>query len=144
MNNSVITSVGDGSASNNSLPYLFIVTDGAVTPQTKGVPNGGWSGSNHDTVISQVGQTDANCTAIKNRGIKIAILYIPFQPISPVNAAFAGDEDDYANNNIPNIPQSLQSCASPNFFYTANTPQDITNLLQTMFQQALTEAHVTN
>jgi hypothetical protein len=33
---------------------------------------------------------------------------------------------------------------SPNFFYTANTPQDITNLLQLMFQQALTEAHVTN
>ena len=144
MNTKVITSVGDGSASNNTLPYIFMVTDGAVTPQTKGVPNGGWSGSNHDTVISAVGQTDANCTAIKARGIKIAILYIPFQPINPVNSAFAGDEDDYANWNIPNIPQSLQSCASPNFFYTANTPQDITNLLQTMFQQALTEAHVTN
>jgi hypothetical protein len=102
---------------------------------------GGWSGGNHDTVIAS---PDTNCTAMKNKGIKIAILYIPFQKISPVNASFAGDEDDYANNNIPNIPGSLQSCASPNFFYTANTPQDITNLLQLMFQQALTEAHVTN
>jgi Flp pilus assembly protein TadG len=139
--NGLITSVGDGSASNDTLPYVFIITDGAVTPQTKGVPNGSWSGSNHDTVIAN---PDTNCTAMKNKGIKIAILYIPFQPINPVNAAFAGDEDDYANNNIPNIPASLQACASTNFFYTANTPQDITNLLQLMFEQALTEAHVTN
>jgi Flp pilus assembly protein TadG len=139
--NSLITSVGDGSAANNTLPYVFIVTDGAVTPQTKGVPNGSWSGSNHDTVIAT---PDTNCTAMKNKGIKIAILYIPFQPINPVNTSFAGDEDDYANWNIPNIPGSLQSCASPNFFYTANTPQDITNLLQLMFKQALSEAHVTN
>jgi Flp pilus assembly protein TadG len=139
--NSVITSVGDGSAPNDTLPYVFIVTDGAVTPQTKGVPNGGWSGSNHDTTIAI---PDTNCTNMKNRGIKIAILYVPFQPINPVNAAFASDEDDYANNNIPNIPPSLQACASPNYFYTANTPQDITNLLQLMFKQALTEAHVTN
>jgi Flp pilus assembly protein TadG len=140
--NGLITSVGDGSATpNNTLPYVFIITDGAVTPQTKGVPNGGWSGSNHDTVIAN---PDTNCTAMKNKGIKIAILYIPFQPINPVNTSFAGDEDDAANNNIPNIPASLKACASPNFFYTANSPQDITNLLQLMFQQALTEAHVTN
>jgi Flp pilus assembly protein TadG len=139
--NGLITNPGDGSSPTDTLPYVFIITDGAVTPQTKGVPFGGWSGSNHDTVIAS---PDTNCTAMKSKGIKIAILYIPFQPISPVNASFAGDEDDAANNNIPNIPASLQSCASANFFYTANTPQDITNLLQLMFKQALTEAHVTN
>ena len=47
--NSLITSVGDGSASNNTLPYVFLVTDGAQDPQIKGVPNGSWSGSNHAT-----------------------------------------------------------------------------------------------
>jgi hypothetical protein len=139
--NSVITTVGDGSASNYTLPYVFMITDGAVTPQTKGVPNGSWAGSNHDTVIAS---PDTNCTALKNRGITISILYIPFQPINPVNTAFASNEDTYANNNIPNIPGSLQSCASSGYFYTANSPQDITNLLQAMFQHALTDAHVTN
>src|SRR5262249_21819922 len=49
--NGVITTVGTGAASTNTLPYVFIVTDGAVTPQTKGVPNGAWAGSNHDTTI---------------------------------------------------------------------------------------------
>jgi Flp pilus assembly protein TadG len=144
--NNLITSVGDGSSSSSTLPYVFMVTDGAVTPQTKGVPNGGWSGSNHDTVIPT---PDQNCTNLKNKGIKVSILYIPFQPINPVNASFAGDEDDAANNNIPNIPGSLQACASAadasgSYFYTANTPQDITSALQAMFKHALITAHLTH
>jgi hypothetical protein len=61
-----------------------------------------------------------------------------------VNASFANDEDDAANNNIPNIPPSLQSCASPGFFYTANSPADITTALNAMFNQALLSAHITN
>jgi hypothetical protein len=28
--------------------------------------------------------------------------------INPTNPSLAGDEDDYANNSIPNIPASLQ------------------------------------
>jgi Flp pilus assembly protein TadG len=139
--NGVITSVGSGGASNNTLPYVFIVTDGAVTPQTKGVPNGSWAGSNHDTTIPI---SDSNCTAMKNRGIVISILYIPFQPINPVNASFAGDEDDAANNNIPHIPASLQACASSGFYYTANTPSDITAALKKMFTQAVSQASLTH
>jgi Flp pilus assembly protein TadG len=139
--NSLITSVGSGGASNNTLPYVFIVTDGAVTPQTKGVPNGSWSGSNHDTTIPI---PDTHCATMKSRGIIISILYIPFQPISPVNASFAGDEDDAANNNIPNIPASLQACASSGFYYTANTPSDITAALKKMFTQAVSQASLTH
>jgi hypothetical protein len=138
--NSLITSVGNGSASNNTLPYVFLITDGAQDPQVKGVPNGGWSGSNHATVINPA----TACTPLKNRGIVISVLYIPYQPISPVNASFANDEDDAANNNIPNIPASLQGCASPGFFYTANTPADITAALNAMFNHALITAHITN
>ncbi len=138
--NSLITSVGNGSAWDNTLPYVFLVTDGAQDPQTKGVPNGGWAGSNHATVINPA----TACTPLKNRGIVISVLYIPYQPISPVNASFAGDEDDAANNNIPNIPTSLSACASPGFFYTANTPADITAALNAMFNHALITAHVTN
>jgi hypothetical protein len=143
--NTLITSVGSGISASSTLPYVFLITDGAQDPQSKGVPNGGWSGSNHATVLSDPFNSfpDA-CTTLKNRGIVIAVLYIPYQKISPVNASFAGDEDDAANNNIPNIPPSLQACASPNFFYTANTPTDIDTMLKQMFQQALSTAHITN
>jgi hypothetical protein len=81
---------------------------------------------------------------MKNRGIIISVLYIPYQPIQNPNASFAGNEDGYANFNIPSIPPSLQACASPNFFFTANTPADITAALNAMFQQSLKSAHITN
>jgi Flp pilus assembly protein TadG len=138
--NGLITSVGNGSAYNNTLPYVFLVTDGAEDPQTKGLNGGGWSGSNHATVLDPVAQ----CTPLKNRGIIVSVLYIPYQPIQNPNSSFAGDEDDYAINNIPYISPSLQACASPGFFYTANTPADITNALNAMFNHALVTAHITN
>jgi Flp pilus assembly protein TadG len=137
---SLITTVGDGSATNKTLPYVFLVTDGAEDPQTKGVPGGGWSGSNHATTLSP----SSLCTPLKNRGIIISVLYIPYQPIQNPNTSFANNEDGYANANIANIPASLQSCASPGFFYTANTPADITTALNAMFNHAVVTAHITN
>jgi Flp pilus assembly protein TadG len=138
--NSTITNVGNGSAWNNTLPYVFLVTDGAEDPQTKGLNAGGWSGSNHATVLDPIAQ----CKPLKDRGVIISVLYIPYQPIQNPNPNFAGDEDDYAINNISSIPPSLQACASPKFFFTANTPADITAALGAMFNQALMTAHITN
>jgi Flp pilus assembly protein TadG len=138
--NSTITSVGDGSAWNKTLPYVFLITDGAEDPQTKGLNAGNWSGSNHATVMDPTAQ----CSPLKNRGIIISVLYIPYAPIQNPNPNFAGDEDDAANNNIPNIAPTLQACASSGFFYTANTPADITTALNAMFNHALVTAHITN
>jgi len=139
--NTLIASVGNGSSSTNTLPYIFLVTDGAQDPQTKALSqSGGWAGSNHATVIDPTQQ----CATIKARGIIISVLYIPYQPIQNPNPSFAGDEDDAANNNIPNISPSLSTCASPGFFYTANTPADITAALNAMFNHALITAHITN
>lgn len=134
--NSVIGSVGNGSSWNNTLPYVFLVTDGAQNYQTQW--SGGWSGSNSPTTLDP-----ALCTTLKNRGIIISVLYIPYQPIqNPTN--FANSEDYYANSNIPYISPVLQSCASPNFFFTANTPADITTALNAMFNASLKSAHITN
>ena len=148
--NSVITSVGAGTSNSDYLPYVFLITDGSQDNQTQW--NGSWSGSNHATTVDP-----SNCTTLKNRGITVAVLYIPYMPIqNPTN--FAGGED-YAVNNIipydattnpnggtvtPNIPTQLQACASSGFYYTANTPSDIDNALQKMFKQAVLQAHVTN
>jgi Flp pilus assembly protein TadG len=139
--NNLIVSVGNGSTSTNTQPFIFLVTDGAQDNQTKTLnTSGGWSGSNHATVIDPTQQ----CQTIKNRGIIISVLYIPYQPIQNPNASFAGNEDGYANSNIASIPPSLRGCASPNFFFTANAPADITAALNAMFNQALVTAHITN
>ncbi|WP_296516535.1 pilus assembly protein TadG-related protein [Rhodopseudomonas sp.] len=133
--NGLITSVGTGGSWNNTLPYVFLVTDGAQNNQTQW--NGDWSGNNNATVIDT-----SPCTTIKNRGVIIAVLYIPYQPIQNPTS-FANNEDFAVNAIIPNIPPTLKACASPNFFFTANTPADITAALNAMFNQALVTAHIT-
>jgi Flp pilus assembly protein TadG len=134
--NGLIASVGTGSSSSNTLPYVFIVTDGSQDYQTQW--GGSWSGSNSATTVPT-----SLCTTLKNRGITVAILYVPYEPIQNPTT-FANSEDIYANANIPNIPPALQACASPNFFYTASSPADIQNALITMFEQAVSTAHLTN
>jgi Flp pilus assembly protein TadG len=134
--NSLITSVGTGSSQSNTLPYVFLVTDGSQDNQTQW--GGNWSGSNQATTL-----TTSLCTTLKNRGITIAVLYIPYEPIQNPTT-FADSEDYAANADIPNIPPALQACASPNFYFTANTPADITSALITMFEQAVSTAHITN
>jgi Flp pilus assembly protein TadG len=148
--NTLITSVGAGTGNSDYLPYVFLITDGSQDNQTQW--NGSWSGSNHATTVDP-----SNCTTLKNRGITVAVLYIPYMPIqNPTN--FAGGEDGAVNAIIPydattnpnggtvtpNIPTQLQACASSGFYYTANTPTDIDNALQKMFKQAVLQAHVTN
>jgi Flp pilus assembly protein TadG len=151
--NSLITSVGTGSNSSNALPYVFIITDGSQDYQTQS--GGNWSSqnwtanatvpyANSSTIIPPNTEQSTNyCQTMQNRGITVAILYIPYGSIVDPNSSFANNEDGYANNNIANIPAALQNCASTNFFYTASTPTDITNALITMFEQAVTTAHIT-
>ena len=143
--NTMITSVGTGSSTTNRQPYVFLVTDGAIDPQSKAI-GGGWSGSNHATTLDKQNTlpTVSQCETLKNRNIVISILNIPYQTISPVNASFAGDEDDFANNNIQYIRASLQKCASPGYYYEANTPQDIQDAMVKMFKHVLQSAHITN
>jgi Flp pilus assembly protein TadG len=138
--------VGDGSTPTTPQPYVFLVTDGAQDNQYKDVPNGDWHGSNRATTIDKQGTlaTVPSCETLKGRGVIVSVLYIPYQPVSPVVTTFAGDEDTYANNNIPYIPASLRKCASPGFFYTANTPTEIAASLNAMFNHALQTAHLTN
>jgi Flp pilus assembly protein TadG len=151
--NSAIKTVGTGTGTSNALPYVFIITDGSQDYQMQW--SGNWSDQNYSStgavpfsnssaVIppNSVTSTDY-CTTIKNRGITIAILYIPYQPIADPSTIF-NDEDGYANTNIANIPTALQTCASTNFFYTADSPADINNALLSMFNQATNTAHITN
>jgi Flp pilus assembly protein TadG len=132
------TGIGTGSGPTNTLPYVFLITDGVNNSQTYSASSG-FTGSN-PTLPS----TSA-CTTLKKLGVTIAILYIPYQPLpatKPYTASWATAEDTAVNAIIPSDPGNLQSCASPNFFYTANTPADINTALTTMFEQAASTAHV--
>jgi Flp pilus assembly protein TadG len=139
--NNLITNVGTGTSSTNTQPNVFLVTDGAQNFQTQW--SGGWAGNNGATVIPLGSTGNSYCKPLKDRGIIISVLYIPYQQIQNPTHVF-NNEDYVANANIPNIPPSLLDCASPGSFYTANTPADITTALNAMFNHVLVTAHITN
>lgn len=132
---SLISSVGNGGSSTNTQPFVFLVTDGADNNQTYTTSNNSWTGSQPQLM------NPANCKTLTDRGITLAVLYIPYVPIQNPTS-FAGNEDYNVNAIVPSIPSTLQQCASPGFFWTANAPADITSAMQAMFAQSLQSAMI--
>jgi Flp pilus assembly protein TadG len=133
----LITTVGSGSSTTDTKPFVFLVTDGAQNFQTCC----NFSGSNSATVIPS--GANSYCKPLKDRGIVISVLYIPYAPIQNPTTIF-NNEDNVANTNIQYIEPSLKDCASPGFYFKASTPADITTALTAMFNQAIQTAHITN
>ena len=144
--NAAITSVGDGSSTSSTKPFVFLITDGLENGQGfqgyRGQYQYWWSSGSQPQLMDPSG-----CTTLKNRGITVAVLNISYQPIINPNPSYASDEDDKTNNLIsgtPNIASTLQSCASPGYYFTANTPSEITQGLNNMFAQATMKTRITN
>eukprot|EP01037_Dinobryon_pediforme_P013957 gene13957-14073_t len=135
--NNIITTAGNGSNISSPAAFVFLVTDGAENTQY--YSNGNWSGGSNPQVMDPT-----VCSAIKQRGVTIAVLYTPYQAIQNPNYSFAGNEDGKVNAIIPNIPAQLQTCASSaSWLFTANTPADINNAIAQMFTQAVQSARLT-
>lgn len=127
---------GNGLTAANPKPFFFIITDGVANNQT--YP---FNGSQ-----PQVPNTSV-CSYAIQYGFTVAVLYIPYVPITNPNSSFANNEDGKTNALIPpvsnQVPAALQACATPGFYFTASTPADIQNAMQTMFFQAVQSARLT-
>jgi Flp pilus assembly protein TadG len=86
------------------------------------------------------------CTTIKNRGIRIAVLYTEYLQL-PYDSWY---KNEVASFNTPSpsagqIAQNLQSCASTGLFYDVQSGGDISAALQNLFNLVVaTAAHLTN
>lgn len=140
--NTKITSVGDGSSSAKAKPFVFLVTDGMANTQYYYGKGGTydvtkWTGSYSNLIDPEV------CKPLKNRGITISILYIPYLPMAQPFNDNVGYENVRVNSLIPNVPVALQNCASKGFFRTANSATEITTALNAMFDDAIAAARLT-
>jgi hypothetical protein len=140
---SVMPDPGGGTKNPGDTPQevLFIVTDGLndETPSRTYAPLD-WNGD--------------ICTAIKARGIRIAVLYTTYFPQTA-----AGDW--YETNVLPALPSGLppdlpsstpvgadpmalgaQQCASPGLYYQVTTNGDISTALNELFQEAVATARL--
>jgi Flp pilus assembly protein TadG len=125
--NSIMPNPGGGTRTAGDTPQevLFIVTDG-VEDETV-------NGSRVQSLMST-----SYCTTIKNRGIRIAVLYTTYLPL-PTNSWY----NTYIAPFQPNIGSNLQSCASPGLYFQVSTDQDISGALAQLFNIAVETAHLT-
>ena len=112
---------------------LFFVTDGVEDEMV--------SGSRQQSVMST-----SECTTIKNRVSRIAVLYHNLCALEP------GDRNrrNFLVRDITSQPfqsqigSTLESCASPGLYQEVDTDQDISTALATLFINAVETAHLTN
>jgi Flp pilus assembly protein TadG len=125
--NSIMPNPGGGTRSAGDTPQevLFIVTDGVEDEMV--------NGSRVQSLMS-----NSYCTTIKNRGIRIAVLYTTYLPL-PTNSWY----NSYIKPFQTQIGPTLQSCASPGLYFQVSTDQDISNALAQLFNIAVETAHLT-
>jgi Flp pilus assembly protein TadG len=125
--NATMPNPGNGTNQAGDTPQevLFFITDGVEDQMV--------NGSRVQSMMDP-----SYCTTIKNRGIRIAVLYTTYLPL-PTNAWY----NQYISPFQPNIGPNLQSCASPGLYFQVSTNQDISAALVALFNKAVATAHLT-
>jgi Flp pilus assembly protein TadG len=135
--NSTSTMPNPGGGTNNPgdtpQEVLFIVTDGVVDEVNSSTCTQPLTGSRCQEPI-----TPSLCTAIKNRGIRIAVLYTSYLPI-PSNTWY----EDWIAPFQPTISTQAQACASTGLFYQAAIGEDLGAALSNLFEAVTQTAHLT-
>jgi hypothetical protein len=117
---------GNGTNATGDTPQevLFLVTDG-VEDELSG-------GSRVQSLMNTT-----MCNTIKNRGIRIAVLYTTYYPL-PTNSWY----NTYISPFQPNIATTMQSCASPGLYFQVDTGGDITAAMAALFTSAVESAYI--
>ncbi|MGX1322047.1 Flp pilus assembly protein TadG [Bradyrhizobium sp. USDA 377] len=141
--NNVMPAPGTGTNQAGDTPQevVFLVTDGVedkLIPKSGGTcdPNATYAlpAANSTTLRCQQPLDTAICTTIKNRGIRIAVLYTEYLPLPTENwyntriAQF-----NSPSSSTGTIATRLQSCASPGLYASVQTGGDISAALTNLF-----------
>ena len=137
---------GTNAASDKPQAVLMIVTDGVddannySSSQCNTSYNWSYSNSYGSFYRCQQPIDPSVCTTIKNRGIRIAVLYTTYFPVTS-NGWYNSTVAPF----ISQVPTNLQSCASsPELYFEVSTDGDITAAMNTLFLNAVSTApHLT-
>jgi Flp pilus assembly protein TadG len=130
--NGVMPTPGTGTSSSTPQEVLFIVSDGVDDKMSAACSqplNGSRCQQPFDTTW---------CTTVKNRGIRIAVLYTEYLPL-PTNAWY----NSWISPFQPQIATNMQSCASSGLYFKITTDGDISTAMQALFEQAVATARLT-
>ncbi len=134
--NKVIPNPGPGnSASAVPQKFLFFVSDG--------VADADYSSTCTEADLGgprcQEPLTVAQCTAIKKRGIKIAVLYTTYLPL-PTNWWYQTTIAPWSSK----IATNMEACASPGYYFEVSPTDGISEAMNALFRKAVQGARLTN
>jgi Flp pilus assembly protein TadG len=129
--------------------YLFFVSDGVADESNAGclktMYNSTW-GNIAPRCHAPI--NPALCTAIKARGIKIAVLYTTYLAL-PTNSWYMSwiapfNAGPYGPSPNSEIAQNMQSCASPGLYFEVSPTQGISQAMNALFQKAVADARISS
>jgi hypothetical protein len=133
--NNLMPDPGNGTSATTDTPkeVMFIVSDA--------VPDYDNGGRKYVPVNVATNSAGVDwCTAIKNRKIRIAFLYLTYNVLPPT-----GGNTWYTTYIFPDndkIAPAAQACASPGLFFQVDTDGDITAALNALFQKAVATSYL--
>jgi Flp pilus assembly protein TadG len=141
--NSVMPNPGNGTNAAGDTPQevLFLVTDGVEDDYQASPLNPTTDTTGREQYL--MNKHGDWCTTIKNRGIRIAVLYTEYLPI-PNNGWY--ENFDGSGNGISSfqseIASNMQTCASPGLFFEVDVDGDISAAMSALFQSAVKTAYL--
>ncbi|BAM93020.1 hypothetical protein S58_70550 [Bradyrhizobium oligotrophicum S58] len=138
--NNEISTPGDGTTG-SPLKYVFFVSDGVADESNAACLKPKASGNRCQSPINP-----ALCTTLKNRGIKIAVLYTTYLQL-PTNNWYMSWIDPFNKGPFgpsPNseIAQKMQACASDGFYFEVSPTQGIADAMNALFKKAVADARI--
>lgn len=149
--NNEISTPGDGTKSSSPLKILFFVSDGVADAANISCSQPTTAGQDPQTnkqyTRCQEPLNVSLCTTMKNRGIKIAVLYTTYLAL-PTNAWYMSWIDPFNKGPYGPFPNSqiaanMQSCASPGFYFEVSPTDGISEAMNVLFQKVVQSARLT-
>jgi Flp pilus assembly protein TadG len=140
--NNAIATPGDGSSSAAPQKLLFFVSDGVADESNPISCSQPTTGSRCQEPLNV-----ALCTAMKDRGIKIAVLYTTYLAL-PTNAWYNTwiapfNPGPYGPSINSKIAANMQSCASPGLYFEVSPTDGIAEAMTALFEKAVQQARLT-
>jgi hypothetical protein len=117
---------GTNAAGDTPQEVLFFVTDGVEDENV--------NGNRQQSLMNTTW-----CNTVKNRGIRIAVIYTVYYPLT-TNSWY----NTYIAPFQPNISSNMQACASPNLFFAVDTGGDVTAAMNALFTSAVQTAYISH
>ncbi|WP_406857201.1 pilus assembly protein TadG-related protein [Alsobacter sp. KACC 23698] len=132
--NAAVPNPGDGTSETSRQKVVFFVSDGVADENNATSCSRPLTGTRCQSPINL-----ALCTTLKNRGVKVAVLYTTYLPL-PTNSWYNTWIAPFASS----ISQKMASCASPGLFFEVSPSQGVSDAMTALFRQSINSVRLTN